>query len=372
MKSPDYGLVGGYLFLLVFGVIMLSSVSNAVAYQKFGDSYYYLKNQLLQGVIPGLIVMTLFSMLDYKMWKKWAFPFFVGSIILLLSVFLPGLGAELLGASRWIHIGGFSFQPSEAVKLGFLIYIAAFFAQRGSREIQDFHAGLVPFVSSLGLVMFLIILQPDVGTMSIIVFFSMMVYFIAGAPWRHLALLGAGGVFLFWLLVKIAPYRAARILAFMNPEADPQGISYHINQALVAIGSGGLWGKGLGNSIQKQMYLPEVVGDSIFAVIAEEMGFVVMVCFIFLLLWLFFRGLRAAYCAPDDFGKYLAAGITFWIIFQSFINIASMLSLIPLTGVPLPLVSYGSSSLVVTMAAIGILINISRQGGDSRGKRSFR
>ena len=365
---PDYWLAGLYLFVLLFGIVMLSSVSNAVAYDKFGDSYYYLKHQLIMGVIPGGIAAFILSNIDYKKWKALAFPLLLVSIGLLMAVFLPGIGYELLGARRWIRLGPLSLQPTEIVKLTFLLYVCTWMARRGANKVQDFSDGFMPFVSTLGIIMFLIISQPDVGTMSIIVLISLVIYFVAGASYKHLATIMAGGIALLAILIKIAPYRLNRFLVFLDPGADPQGIGYHLNQALIAIGTGGITGLGFGNSVQKQAYLPEVVGDSIFAVIAEELGFLMVAPLIGIFLFLLIRGFKVAREAPDDFGKLLAIGISVWVCCQAIMNIASMMGLMPLTGLPLPLISYGSSSLVTTLAGIGILINISKQTVSTENK----
>jgi len=367
--APDYLFLGLFAFVAIFGVIMLSSASNAIAFQRFGDSLYYVRHQLLNGFLPGLIVCAVLSFIDYRVFKKFAFPIFVVSIALLLAVFTP-LGASFGGAKSWIDLGFLTFQPSEIVKLAFIIYLAAWLERRDAKVLKDFSDGLVPFLISLGIIMFLILLQPDVGTMSIIVMIALMVYFVAGASIKHLLGLGVAGIAMLAVLIKIAPYRAARFTVFLHPELDPQGIGYHINQALLAIGSGGLFGLGFGYSRQKHLYLPEVIGDSIFAIIAEELGFVVVVIILLAMLALIFRGYHIARQAPDQFGKLMAAGIMSWIGFQSFVNISAMVGLLPITGLPLPFVSYGSSSLVVLFAAIGIVINISRQMNVTNSKKS--
>lgn len=360
-QQPDYVFIITFLIILIFGLIMLSSVSTAVAYEKFKDSYYYLKHQLIFGIIPGLIVLYVFSKLDYRRLRKLASPLLVVTIVLLIAVFLPVIGYDLKGAHRWINIGGILFQPSEIAKLTFLIYLATWFESKGERKLKDVEGGLMPFIIALGLIMVLIILQPDVGTTLIIMGVALVVYFAGGGQIKHLIMLLVGAAGILWILIKIAPYRAARFTVFLHPELDPQGIGYHINQSLLAIGSGGLFGLGLGHSRQKHLYLPEVIGDSIFAVMAEELGFFIMVGLIILYLVLAMRGFKIAREAPDKFGRLLAVGITAWICFQGFVNISAMVGLMPLTGLTLPFISYGSSSLVVFMAAVGIMINISRQ-----------
>lgn len=352
------GLAGA---LAVFGLVMLSSASSAAAYEKFGDNYWYLKHQIFFGLLPGLVAFFLMSRFDYRKWKKYALPFLVISIGLLLLVFMPGLGAGYGHAKSWINIFGMSLQPSEIVKLTFLIYLAAWLGpKRGGREMQDTGASFIPFAVVFGIIVVLMALQPDIGTLSIIAMISLIVYFAAGAPLLHLAWISGAGAILFFLLVKLAPYRTARLTTFLHPELDPQGVGYHINQALLAIGSGGFFGLGLGLSRQKFQYLPEVVGDSIFAVMAEELGFLFMILFIAAFVFLAIRGFKIAKNAPDGFGRLLAIGITSWFVLQSFINIGSMAGILPLTGIPLPFVSYGGTALTVCFAAAGIMVNISK------------
>lgn len=361
MKKPDYIFIGIVGALLVFGLMMLSSASSPAAYEKFGDNYWYLKHQILFGLLPGLLAFFLMSRLDYRKWKKYALPFLVISVVLLLLVFIPGLGAGYGKAKSWINIFGMSLQPSEIVKLTFLIYLAAWLGpKRGGREMQEAGASFIPFIVVFGIIAVLMILQPDIGTLSVIAITSVIVYFCAGAPLLHLAWISGAGLFLFFLLVKFAPYRTARLMTFLHPELDPQGVGYHINQALLAIGSGGFFGLGLGLSRQKFQYLPEVAGDSIFAVMAEELGFFFMILFVAALVVLAVRGFKIAKNAPDGFGRLLAIGIISWLVLQSFINIGAMLGILPLTGIPLPFVSYGGTALTVCLAAAGIMVNISK------------
>lgn len=347
--------------VIIFGLIVLSSASSVISYQNSGDSYFYLKHQLLYGVFIGGVAFYVTSKIDYHYWRKNAFIIAVITFGMLFAVFIPGLGLELLGAKRWISIGGFTFQPSEIVKLTFLIYLAAWLEKHG-RKVEDPAYGLGAFIAMLGAIVFLIaVAQKDLGTTIVIAVISIVVYFVAGAPWKHLGFLGLGGIAAFFVLVKIAPWRANRLTVFLNPEVDPLGIGYHVNQSLLAIGSGGLFGVGLGHSRQKFNYLPEVATDSIFAVIAEELGFVIAIAVVVLFIALTLHILRIGERAPDPFGKLLAVGIATWIGFQAVVNIGAMLSILPLTGIPLPFVSYGSSSLIMILASMGVLANISRQ-----------
>ncbi|MFZ5391008.1 MAG: FtsW/RodA/SpoVE family cell cycle protein, partial [Patescibacteria group bacterium] len=260
----------------------------------------------------------------------------------------------------WIHLFGNSLQPSEILKLSFIIYLSAWLASKGE-QVKSFKDGLVPFVLITGLVLAFVLLQKDLGTTSVIAASAFFTLLAAGADFGHLGLLVSGGGFLTWLMIKLEPYRAARLTVFLHPELDPQGIGYHINQALLAVGSAGWFGLGLGYSRQKHAYLPEVTGDSVFAIIAEELGFLFTALFVSLIGFVLWRGFKIARYAPDDFGRYLSTGILVWLGWQSFINIASMLNLLPLTGVPLPFVSAGGSALMIALSGIGIIINVSRQ-----------
>lgn len=354
-----YYLIIIVLSLVVFGLIMMSSASAVKSFENTGSNYYFFFHQLFAGVIPGIIALIAASFIDYRNWKKFAPIFLLATLALLLAVFIPGISYEFGGARRWIGVGPFSLQPTEIVKLSFLIYLAAWIEKR-EKGLEDFQAGFLPFVTIIGVIGFLIMLQPDLGTMSVIIFSAIVVYYVAGAKLSHLGILAGSGGALIFALIKAAPYRLARFTVFLNPELDPSGIGYQVNQALLAIGSGGLFGKGLTRSAQKYNYLPEVTGDSIFAVMSEELGFLRIVLFIAVFATFALVGFSISKNANDMFGKILAAGITAWISFQAFINIAAMLSIMPLTGIPLPFISYGGTALLVSLAAVGILINISR------------
>lgn len=366
--EPDFTLIGLLIILVVFGLIMLSSASAVSGFEKFGDANYFVKHQILYGLFIGLPLLWVVSRIDYHVWKQYAFPLIILSIVLLFLVLVPGIGLELLGARRWISLGGISFQPSELVKMSFLIYLGVWLEAR-QKDMHDVSTGLMPFLIMIGFLVIMIAgIQKDLGTMVVISVISVTAYFVAGAPWKHLAVIGAIGLAGLLFFIKLLPliipsfsYRASRLTVFLNPDLDPLGIGYHINQALLAIGSGGILGVGLGHSRQKFNYLPEVTGDSIFAVIAEEMGFVISAALVALFVYFAIRGFRIAQTAPDTYGKVVAAGITTWITFQACVNIMAMLGLVPLTGIPLPFISYGSTSLVTLLLAVGILINISRQ-----------
>lgn len=360
-RQVDKSLMFSILGLASFGMIMVGSASVLYSQTHFGDSFYLLKKQLFAGFLPGIVAMYVFSRIDYHFWKKVAVPFFFVTLVFLVLVFVPGIGSEVYGASRWINLGPMSFQPSEMAKLAIIMYLAAWLESKGKKRIADFYEGLVPFLGILGVMGFLILKQPDTGTLGAIIIISMCVYFASGAKISHITSIFVAGIVALFALIKAAPYRMNRFKVFMNPELDPQGIGYQINQALLAIGSGGFFGRGFGHSRQKLNYLPEPMGDSIFAVIAEEFGFVGVILLVGLFAYIASKGLRIAKNAPDEFGKLVAIGIVSWIIFQAFINMAAISAMIPMTGIPLPFISYGGTSLVFLMSAAGILLNISKQ-----------
>ncbi len=359
--QPDRKFLITLGILIALGLVMLTSASGPIAYQKFGDAYWYVKHQLVYGLIPGGILFFIAYNIDYRAWKRVARPFFVVSLLMLLLVFVPGIGADWGTSRSWIGLGGFSLQPAEVVKFTLVIYLAAWLETRGPDDLKDLYQGLLPFLAIVGAVAVLILMQPDLGSLSIIAATAFILLFLAGAPWVHLAGLSAAGVLALWLLVKSAPYRAARLMTFLHPELDPQGIGYHINQAFLAIGSGGLFGLGLGHSRQKFMYLPEVVGDSIFAVMAEELGFVMGLVVLGVMAYFIMRLVRIARGCSDTFGRLFVAGVAGWLFSQMLLNVGSMIGLFPMTGVPLPFVSYGGTALMVLLASMGVIGNISRQ-----------
>jgi cell division protein FtsW len=360
----DYRLLVIVGALLLFGFVMLTSASGPLGYtRQGGDSFYYVKHQLFFGLVPGLFAMYVMSRIPYTFWKKFSWQILIGSLILLVLVFIPGIGSDFGTSHSWLNVFGlFSLQPAEIVKLTFLFYLAAWLEKRGTHGVKDFQNGFIPFISVLGLIALLVALQPDVGTLFIIVVTAVSVYFAAGASLAHIGVLILGGIASFGLLIAVAPYRAARLTTFLYPELDPQGVGYHINQALLAIGSGGFFGLGYGNSRQKFEYLPEVAGDSVFAVMAEEMGMVFGVLLILGFLFFFRRAMKIAMNAPDAFGKYVVIGVAAWITIQAFVNIGSMVCIMPMTGVTLPFVSYGGTSLAIILAAVGVVLNVSRYG----------
>lgn len=338
---------------------MLYSASTVESYKNFGNTSYYFVHQLIYGAGIGLVVMYICSRIDYHLWRKLIPLLLVVALATLVMVKIPGISFSSGGASRWIHIGPFFFQPAEFAKLAVIVYTAGWLTRR--KKLDNFFQDLLPPLIIVGLMALLILWQPDLGTTLSIVVTAMIMLFVGGTRLKHFGWLIFGGILTLLALIKLEPYRAKRLTTFLDRSIDPLGIGYQINQALLAIGGGGWFGYGYGQSRQKYNYLPEAIGDSIFAVIAEELGFFRVTLIVFLFLWLAFRGLAIAKRAPDQFGNLLALGLIAGITANAIINIGAILGLLPLTGIPLPFFSYGSSSLIVTLAALGIMLNISRQ-----------
>jgi len=359
--DPDYTFIVILFVILTLGLAFLSSASSVISYDKYDDAYFIFKQQLFKGILFGLIGFIIMSRVYYQSLKKIALPFLVGSIVLLLLVLIPGVGVELLGGRRWLPLPGLGvlFQPAELLKLSLIIYLSAWFEAR-QKIIGNWSQMFIPFLLLLVLAAGLILLQPDMGTTIIVLAICISVYFFAGGHIGLIVGLGAVGSVIFWWLIRSATYRAERLTIFLHPELDPQGIGYHINQAFLAIGSGGVFGRGFGHSRQKYQYLPEVQSDSIFAVIAEELGFIFTLMFLGLFFYFFYQGIKIAQKAPDMFAKLLVSGIISWIVWQLVLNVMAMVGLIPLTGAPLPFISHGSTSLVILMVAMGIVVNVSR------------
>lgn len=364
--EPDKSLISAMFFLIVFGLVMLFSASSVVSYARFGNTYHYFLRQLIW-VIFSLGIFWIVSRIDYRSLKKLATFFLFFSIFLLILVFIPGLRAEYGTARSWINLFGYSFQPSELVKLSFLIYLATWLeAKKG--ELNSFFSGIFPFLIILGAIALLMMAQPDLGTLLIIVFMAMMVFFAGGGKIAHIFLVCLMAALMLFLVLNIkSNYQLDRFKCLKDPSYSAQDKCYQVNQALIASGSGGWLGRGIGESRQKFMYLPEVWGDAIFPIIAEEIGFVFSSLLILLYLFIFYRGLMIARAAPDMYGGVLAIGIVSWLSVQTFLNIGGMLNLVPMTGVPLPFISAGGSAILANLTAMGILVNISKQTKHLRG-----
>lgn len=358
--QPDYILIFLVLAIVVFGLVILSSASVVLSQETFKESYYFLKHQLFYGIPLGLLLFFICQKIYYKRWQKVAFFLLLLSIFLLILVFVPKVGYGYGQAKRWIALGPFSLQPFELAKLTFIIYLAALLSKKGESNRQVIKESLIPFLVTIGIISLLVLLQPNFSALIILIIIAFVIYFLAGMKISYLLAISSLALLGIFALIKAVPYRVNRLTVFLHPEIDPQGIGYQINQALLAIGSGGLFGLGLGHSIQKWKYLPEPISDSIFAIVAEELGLIgagLLVVSFILLAW---RGLKIAKNAPDRFGYLLAGGITGWLFLQAFINMAAISGLIPLTGMPLPFISYGGSAMIISLVGMGILINISK------------
>ena len=358
--EADKSLIISLGIILIFGLVMLSSASSVVSYAKFGNIYNYFSHQLIMVVI-SLVFMFIVSKIDYHKWRNYAGSFLIISIILLLLVFIPGIRANFGTSQSWINVFGFSFQPSELVKITFLIYLATWLeAKKG--QLSSFYGGIFPFLATLSVIAGLMMLQPDLGSLFIIGFMAMIVFFVGGGKFTHILItILLAGLLLFLAVSLKSSYQSDRFKCYKDPSFDTQNECYQINQSLIAVGSGGWFGRGLGQSRQKFMYLPEVWGDSIFPIIAEEIGFIFSTIILLIFLFLFYRILQVAKAAPDAYGTALATGIVSWLAVQAFLNIGGQLNLIPMTGVPLPFISAGGSSAISSLIALGIVINISKQ-----------
>jgi len=349
-KTIDHNLLILVFVLTTIGLIAVTDASAPIALKNFSDKFYFAKQQLIWGII-GLAAMIVVSKIHFSFWKKIATPLFFISVVGLILVLIPSLSSKVLGARRWIIVGSYTFQPSELVKLTIAIYLA----KVGLNDKK-----VIAYLLPLGIVGALIMFQPDLGTAIVVGTIGLTQIFISGA--NIFVLMGAviASSFAGLLLIITSDYRKARLLTFLQQTQDPLGKGYHIRQILYALGTGGLFGVGLGQSRQKFLFLPEAATDSIFAVVAEEVGFIGATIIILLFIIYIYRALRIALDAPDKFSKILASGIVAWIGGQAFLNIASMVALTPLTGIPLPFFSYGGSSLITVLIATGILLNISK------------
>lgn len=355
-NRADYILAIIIFSLIMIGMIMIYSVSKYYSLQitNGATDKYYLGKQLISVAI-GLVVWIVAQNIDYRFWQKNARFMLYITIGLLLLPFL-------FGGSRWIGIGAFSFQPAEWAKLSMIFYLAAYFSNREqSREKKSLS---VPFFVFVGVIALLMLVQKDLGTLSVFVGIAGAMFVMAGAPLVHLAYGGVFSSVLLWIAIKMEPYRMHRLTAFLNPGNDLLGTGYHIRNALIAVGSGGFFGLGFGQSKQKFLYLPEAHTDSIFAIIAEELGFLRTSVVVILFCLVALRGYKIAKNAPDTFSKLTAVGITTWLFWQAFVNIGAMLSIVPLTGIPLPFISYGGTSLIILLAATGVLLNISKYANE--------
>jgi len=349
------GIVG---ILVLFGFFMLASAFLGPTAQKAETFWSAILRQIVIGLVGGGTLLFIASRIPYQFWKKVALPLFLLTFFLTILVFFP-IGVEHGGAKRWIRLGTFTFQPSEFLKFGFLIYLSSWLASR-KEQVSSFKFGLFPFLIIIAFVGVLLVKEPNISTLLVIAFTALSLFYIAGGRFKQIAVMTLIGAVLLVGVALVRPYLKERITVFLNPTHDSQGTGYQINQSFIAFGSGGLFGKGFGMSIQKFNYLPEPTGDSIFAVIGEEFGFLGTSGLIALFLLFLYRGLLVSSRAPDNFGRLLGSGIAILIISQSFMNMAAMIGIFPLTGLPLLFISQGGSALALTLAEVGVLLNISK------------
>jgi cell division protein FtsW len=357
---PDYYLLALALLLTAIGLLAVYSASFAIGMNDYGNPNYFIVKQVVAAFI-GVAALLLMMKVDYRLLRRFSPLIMLVSLLLLLVVLVPHVGVDSNGARRWIAIGPLPpIEPSEFAKLAMIIYIAAWLSAKGE-QIHDVSLGLFPFVMMVGLVTGLILLEPDMGTAVVIALTTMTMFFVAGASLRHVLtlLLAAllGGV----LLIAFEGYRSSRLLVFLNPEKDPAGAGFHIIQLLIALGSGGLHGLGLGASRQKFFYVPGAHTDGIFAIIGEEAGFIGALLVVGLFAFLIWRGFRAAFRAQDPFGSLVAVGVTCWIGYEAVINVGGITRSMPMTGIPLPFISYGGSALIAALASVGVLLNVTRR-----------
>lgn len=362
--APDAGLVTSAGLLLLLGVILVYDATVVYSFTVFGGKYHFLLLQSMW-VLLGLLGTFFLSLFDYHRLARLSLPVLGLSLVLLLLVFVPGIGVEIYGARRWISLGAFTFQPSEFAKFALILYLSSWFSAdrraRGSLTIAPHHQ-LINFSLLLLLMIGLVLLQPNLSIAMILSGIALALYFVSGAPLKHFLFLSGCACIAGVLLMVSSPYRLQRLTTYLNPSsADVLKEGYHLNQIRIALGSGGLWGRGLGQSRQKYDFLPEVCSDSIFAIVGEELGFVGGVLLILTLVYFLFRTFCVAGRAPDTLGQLLAVGFGSWFALQIFVNLSAMVGLIPLTGVTLPFISCGGSAALVSLAGLGVLINISRQ-----------
>ena len=357
-KKMDYILLFSVVLLCLFGLMMIYSSSSIWAQYKFNNSYHYVINQFIFFII-GLFIMIIISKINYNVYFKYSNYILLICFILLILVLIPGIGSVRNGSRSWFGIGGFGVQPSEACKIGLIIFTSKYLSLN-DRYIKSFIKGVLPILLVLLIFFGLIMLQPDLGTGFILFLSIVSILFIAGVNLNFFIIGGVLGLIGIIVLIIIAPYRMNRIISFIDPWKDALGTGFQIIQSLYAIGPGGLLGTGYLNSVQKHFYLPEPQTDFIFSIICEEFGVVGSIIVVFLFLIVFYRGIKIALECSDSFSKYLCFGIIFQLIFQTILNLFVVIGLIPVTGVTLPFISYGGSSLLISMASIGIILNISR------------
>lgn len=358
-KSVDPILLTIIGILVGGGFLIFSSASLGLLARDSASFGSVAFSQFLFGILGGGAAMFIASNIYYRNWRKYAFYIFLLTLLLTATVFIPGIGISHGGATRWIDLGFTTLQPSELLKIGFVIYIATWFSGMYGK-VHDWRYGLLPFGISIGLVGVIMLLQPDTDTFLIIAAAGMAMYTVSGAKWRDLLIIIMTGVCMLVILAISRPYVMDRFTTFLDPESDPLGSGYQIQQSLIAVGSGGIFGRGYGQSIQKFDYLPEAIGDSVFAVYAEEFGFIGTVLLVIGYISFCLRGYKTAAHAEDMFGTLLVVGFVTIVTTQAFLNIGAMIAIAPLSGLPLPFISHGGTALFATLAALGIVLNVSR------------
>ncbi len=345
------------LILVIAGYLIFASASLGLLSKQAVKYTNVAFNQTFFGLFLGSVACFLASRFDYKKYRKYAFYIFVFSAVLTLLVFVPHIGVSHGGANRWIYVGPVSFQPSELLKIGFIMYFAAWLASIKDKA-GTIKYGLAPFLVILSIVGLILLNQPDTDTFLITVVAGIAMYISGGGSWKYIFIIGLIGMIGIGTLAMTRPYVKSRITTFIHPEQNSQGSGYQIQQSLIAIGSGGMFGRGFGQSIQKFNVLPEPIGDSIFAVASEEFGFVGAVSIVILFIFFAFRGLKIATQIPDTFGRLMVVGIVILIVSQAFVNIGAMVGVLPLSGITLPFVSHGGTALFMTLVEVGIVLNI--------------
>ena len=359
-KHADYLIVTILAILVIFGLVMLGSASSHLGEARYQDSYYYLKHQVINGLLVGILGYILGVTIPYAIYRKIAFPALIVSIILLGLVFTP-LGLDVNNATRWVKIGPLAFQPAEILKITLIIYLASWLANSKSERQRSFTKGFIPLFIVLGSIAGILLKQPATSIVVLLLGTGMVMYFASGAKMSHVfSIFGIGAVVIMLVIVLGGGYRLNRIKTFLNPDQNVQGSAFHINQALIAVGSGQIYGVGYGRSTTKLQYLPEPMGDSIFAIIAEEFGFVGALTLVGLFFTLVLRIFILAWRTSYRFASLTLIGFGTLIAFQSFIHIGAISGIIPLTGMPLPFISYGGTALAVFMTIGGIVVNISK------------
>ncbi|OHB25722.1 MAG: hypothetical protein A2542_01920 [Parcubacteria group bacterium RIFOXYD2_FULL_52_8] len=358
-KKPDKTLFVIVVILIFFGFFIFTSAAFGLLARNGADFTMVVAKQLIIGVVMGALSLLIVSTISYKKWRSWMLPIVCASIVLSLILFLPGVGFSSGGAKRWLSLGIFSFQPSEFLKFGIVLFLATWFGQHKERA-QSLVQGFLPFLAAIATAGVLVLAQPDTGTFLVMFTSAIGIFLVAGAPWKYLGTMAVCALVGIIVLASFRPYVKQRLTTFLHPEEDALGSSYQLRQSLIAIGSGGVTGRGFGQSVQKFNFLPEAIGDSIFAVAAEEFGLIGSTILVLLFLCFGLRGMKIAAEAPDAFSRLLVTGLVILIVSQSFINIGAMLGVVPLTGVPLLFVSHGGTALFFALIEVGIILNISR------------